>query len=82
MERASIVGWVPVDENEKETLETGDMSKEAIRDRLLACVFNTKKEAKEWAKREWAKRERQFDENFPTEFKKVRVSVTIDVEKM
>jgi arginase family enzyme len=68
MKRISMIGYVPANEKETNTLKECGLTTTNIRDKLKAGITKTKKEAIEL-----------FGEDDP---KKVRVTVTIDVEKM
>ena len=73
MVKRSITGWVPEDEKENHTLSHAGLDKDGLVDMIEGVVFKTKKEAVAWGNNE-----------VPAivKMKKVRVTITVDVEKM
>lgn len=73
MQRTSVIGWIPKDERESETIEMMGLSKTDIKNAIEMALYKTKKEA-------------MMDEammDYETDdVERVRVTVTVDVEKM
>jgi hypothetical protein len=68
MERTSRIGWVPKDEHEKDTIEDVEMEKAVVIKCLEGGLFLTKKDA--------------LVHTNGGEVERVKVTVTVDVERI
>lgn len=73
MIKRSITGWVPADEKESSTLSFNGLDNDALKEMINGIVFNTRKEAVSWG---------NLETPIVKDFKKVRVTISVDVEKL
>lgn len=74
----SVTGYVPVGEKEMETIEDLNLNPTEMRRRLKVYLIGNKKDASNF----YETYDKKTDEWVPTKLKKVRVTVSIDVEEL
>lgn len=73
MIKRSITGWIPADETESNTLSFNGLDKYSLKEMIEGCVFRTKKDVVSWG---------NLETPIVKNFKKVRVTISVDVEKL
>ena len=76
MQRVSVTGWVPKVLKEKDIIEEAYLTRDDIKAVIDCVLYRTKSEALDSFEK------MNEEDNTNPEVRKVRVSVTVDVEKM